>query len=194
MPRGASYGRSVYALAAVPPVVGIAVAAFAPKPHGHWTEHLSGATLKGTMLVLLLVLVTMLGWRTLSVVLLLAFAVMGAGIVLQVTGDVQVADSIWRTAGDPETGTGYERGHDNSAFGDLVVSVGGLAFVIAAGIARRVSLKVAIAGALLMIFPPPFFWPAVGVLVLLMYGLTSEAGFRRRPGAIMPDPPARAQA
>ena len=181
----------MYALAAVPPVVGIAVAAFAPKPHGHWTEHLSGATLKGTMLVLLLVLVTLLGWRTLPVALLLAFAVMGAGIVLQVTGDVQVADAIWRTSGDPETGAGYERGHDNSAFGDLIVVLGGLVFVLAAGIARRVPIKLVVAGALLMIFPPPFFWPAVGVLVLLMYGLTSEAGFRR-PGAVMPGRPASA--
>ncbi len=172
----------------------IAVTAFAPKPHGHWTEHLSGAILKGTMLVLLLVLVTMLGWRTLPVVLLLAFGVLGAGIVLQVTGDIQVADSIWRTAGDPETGAGYERGHDNSAFGDLIVTVGGLAFVLAAAIARRVPIKVAIAGALLMIIPPAFFWPGVGVLVLIMYGLTSEAGLRRRPSAVMPGPPASAHA
>ena len=194
MPRGGSYGRSVYALAALPPVVGIAVATFAPKPHGHWTEHLSGATLKGTMLVLLIVLVTLLGRRTLSAVMALAFAVVGAGIVLQVTGDVQVADSIWRTSGNPETGAGYERGHDNAELGDLIVLVGGLVFVIAAAIARRVPLKVAIAGALLMIFPPPFFWPAVGVLVLLMYGLTSEAGLRRRPGAALPGPPAPAQA
>lgn len=65
MPRGASYGRSVYALAAAPPVVGVAVAAFAPKPHGHWTEHLSGATRPavGVLVLLMYGLTSETGFR-----------------------------------------------------------------------------------------------------------------------------------
>lgn len=108
----------------------------APKPHGHWVEHLSSVGLKSAQLVLVLVLVTMLGWRTLSVLLLISFAVVAAGIAFQVIGDYQVADSIWRTRGDPGFGGSYTEGHDMSGLGDLLVIVGGLAFAITAGIAR----------------------------------------------------------
>ncbi|HUR84215.1 MAG TPA: hypothetical protein VMY78_02630 [Solirubrobacteraceae bacterium] len=45
---------------------------------------------------------------------------------------------------------------------------------------------------MLTIFPPPFFWPAVGVHALLFHGLTSERGFRRGPGALVPSPPSHA--
>ena len=61
-----------------------------------------------------------------------------------------------------------------------------------AGVTRRFPLKLAIAAGCLAVIPPPFFWPAVGVLVLVMHGLTTEAGFRRRPGAVQPGPAAPA--
>jgi hypothetical protein len=186
------YGRRIFWLAAIPLTVSMLIATLAPQPHGHWSEHLSGAGLKSVQLVLLLALLTMLGWRRLSVPLLLAFGVVASGIVFQVLGDAQVAESIWRTSGNPERGDGYESGHETSELGDLLAFAGGLAFAIAAGIARRVPLKLAIGAAVLTIFPPPFFWPAVGVLVLLFHGLTSEQGFQRGPGAVVPGPPSHA--
>jgi len=188
MPRG----TRIFWLAAIPVVVSILVATLAPKPHGHWSEHLSAVGLKSMQLVLLLTLLTMLGWRRFSVPMLLAFAVVASGIVFQVVGDAQVAESIWRTSGNPESGDGYESGHETSELGDLLVFAGGLAFALAAAIARRVPLKLAIAAAVLTFIPPPFFWPAVGVLVLLFYGLTSQTGFRRGPGAVVPGPPSHA--
>jgi hypothetical protein len=173
--RDARHGRSLYLLAAIPPIVAMITVLLAPDPHGHWSEHLSGAGLKGAQLALLLVLLTMLGWRTLSVALLLAFAVTATGMLAQVLGDVQVADSIWRTSGDPGSGDGYEEGHDTSGLGDLLVFLGGIAFAIVAGVTRRVPVKLAVLAAVLTIIPPPFFWPAVGVLVLVLYGLTSRS-------------------
>jgi hypothetical protein len=185
-------GRRIFWLAAIPLIVSILIATLAPQPHGHWSEHLSAAGLKSVQLILLLVLLTLLGWRRLSVPLLLAFGVVASGIACQVVGDAQVAESIWRTSGNPESGAGYESGHETSELGDLLAFAGGLAFAIAAGIARRVPLKLAIGAAVLTIFPPPFFWPAVGVLVLVFHGLTSDRGFRRRPGAVAPGPPSHA--
>jgi len=35
-----------------------------------------------------------------------------------------------------------------------------------------------------VIIPPPFVWPAAGVLVLMLYGLRSQAGFGRHPAPI----------
>jgi hypothetical protein len=186
--RGARYGKLVYALAAIPPIVAILTAQLAPDPHGHWSDHLSSAGLKSAQLVLLLVLVTMLGWRTLSALLLISFAVVESGIALQVIGDYQVADSIWRTSGNPGFGDGYTEGHDRSELGDLLVSVGGLAFAITAGIAQRVPGTLAVVAGVMVIIPPPWVWPAAGVLVLILYGLTSESRLlpRTRPGRTEP--------
>ena len=175
MVGGARYSKLVFLLAGIPPIVGILTAQLAPDPHGHWSEHLSGAGLKSAQLVLLLVLVTMLGWRKLSVLLLISFAVIECGIVFQVIGDYQVADSIWRTSGNPGFGEGYTEGHHKSGLGDLLVVGGGLAFAITAGIARLVPVQLAVVAAVMVIIPPPFLWPAVGALVLILYGLTSDS-------------------
>ena len=127
--------------------------------------------------MLLLVLVTSLGWRALSVLLLISFAVIGAGITFQVIGDYTVADSIWRTPGNPGFGDGYVEGHEMAGFGDLLVLVGGLAFAVIAGIGRRVPVKLGFLAVVMVIIPPPFLWPAAGVLLLLLYGFTSVTGF-----------------
>lgn len=171
----------------IPPVVYVATTALAPEPHGHWVEHLSTATLKATQLVLLLVLVTMLGWRTLRALLLIAFVAVAVGIVLQAIGDFRVANSIWRTAGDPGFGPGYQEGHDNTVLGDTLVLFGGLAWAVIVGVTRRVPVWLAFVAAVLVIIPPPYLWPAVGVLVVLLFGLTSRTGLDARtrplPGA-----------
>jgi hypothetical protein len=176
----------MYGVAAVPPFVWILTGWLAPDPHGHWSEHLALVGLKTTQLVLLFVLVMLLGWRALSMPLLMSFAVAGVGIVFQVLGDYQVADSIWRTIGDPGFGDGYNEGHDMAGSGDLLVLVGGLAFAIAAGIAGRVPVVLAIVAAAMVIIPPPFLWPAAGILVLsaLRPHVTGQrhAGDGRHPG------------
>lgn len=172
--RRARSTRWCWAVLAIPPLVALVTTMLAAEPHGHWTQHLSSGTLKSTQLFLLVGLMAVLGWRTLSPLLLITLAMISVGIVLQVLGDFQIADSIWRTTDDPGFGDGYAKGHDNSAFGDLIVTVGGLAFVIIAAVGHRVSIWLAVAAAVLMIIPPPFLWPAVGVMMLMLYWLTVE--------------------
>lgn len=166
-------------MALIPPIGAIVTVVLAPEPHGHWTEHLSSVAFKGAMLVLLLALVSMLGWRTLSVPLLVCLGVVGIGILFQVRGDYQVADSVWRTSGDPGFGSGYSQGHDLSGLGDLLVMVGGLGFAITAGTGRRVSAWLAVLATVMVVIPPPFLWPAAGILMLVLHGLRSESRLTR---------------
>jgi hypothetical protein len=111
---------------------------------------------------------------------LFSLGIIAVGIVYEVIGNHQVAESIWRTSGDPGFGDGYDQGHDRAATGDLLVVVGGATFAFIIGIARRVPLTIAGLGLVMVVIPPPFVWPAAGVLMLLLYGLTSEAGLNPR--------------
>jgi len=173
------YPRWLWTVFAFPPIIAILINLLAPEPHGHWTEHLTSVGFKSTQLVLLIVLLTMLGWQKLSIALWISVAVIVIGIVNQVIGDYQVADSIWRTTGDPGFGIGYEDGHSRSEFGDLLVIIGGFAFAIIAGMTRRVRVKFAVLAAVMVIIPPPYLWPAVGVLMLVVHSLTSPSELER---------------
>ena len=175
--------RWLYALAALPPLVGVATVLLDPQPHGHWVDHLSAAGIKATQLAVLLTVLALLGWRTLSAPLVAALLVVGAGIALQAFGDAQVAGAIWRTTGNPSDADGYKAGHDASDFGDLLVLLGSVGFVLTAGISRRVRPWLAVCAAMLTIVPPPFLWPAVGVLLLVLHAVTSGAGFARHRAA-----------
>jgi hypothetical protein len=175
--------RWLYALAALPPIVGIATTLLAPEPHGHWVDHLSAVGFKSAQLAVLLTALALLGWRTLSAPLVVALGVIGVAITLQVVGDAQVASAIWRTTGDPGFGDGYESGHDASGFGDLLVVLGGWGFTITAGISRRAPPWLVAGAMALAIVPPPFLWPAAGVLVLVLHAATSGAGFARHRAA-----------
>lgn len=173
------FSRWLWLVFAIPPIAAIVTNFAAPDPHGHWTEHLRLVGLKSVHLALLVVLVTLLSWRKLGVLLPIILAVIAIGIGYQVVGDYQVADSIWGTTNDPGFGEGYDNGHDTSAFGDLIVMVGGFAFAVVAGATRRVRTRFAVIAAVMVIVPPPFFWPATGVLMLVVLGLTSGSRLRR---------------
>ena len=172
---GRRYPRWLWALAAIPPIVAVLTAVLAPEPHGHWTEHLTGAGFASAQLVLLLVLVTMLGWRRLGVLLLISFAVVAVGLVLHVISGLEVAHSIWRTTGDPRTGIGYAAGHERAGSADQLVVIGGFAFAAIAGATRQVPAQMAVLAFVMALIPPPFIWPAAGVLVLVLYGLTTSS-------------------
>jgi len=105
--------------------------------------------------------------------------------VLQVIADDKVAASIWQTTGDPGSGVGYAEGHDMAAVNDLLVIVGGFAFAVVAGVTERVPPWLAFVAMAMVLIPPPFFWPAAGVLVLLLYGLTSASRFGGSPGEVI---------
>jgi hypothetical protein len=152
--------------------------ALAPGPDGHWSGHLSSATIAIGMIVVVVVGAT-LAWRHLGhlVVKLFAAAALATvmvGLVLESVGNLRVARSIWRTPyGDEEVGrvgssfSGFDSGHDLAATGDLVVVLGGLAFVLILGFSRRVRLAGALAGFVFTFIPPPFIIPACGVVFLL---------------------------
>lgn len=173
------FSRWLWLVFVIPPIAAIVTSLLAPDPHGHWTEHLRLVGLKSVHLVLLAVLVAMLGWRKLGAPLLISLAVVAIGIVYQVIGDYQVADSIWRMSGDPGYGNGYVGGHETSAFGDLIAMIGGFAFAVITAATRRVRVKFAVLAAVMVIIPPPYFWPAAGVLMLGVLGLTSGTRLRR---------------
>ena len=163
-----------WTLATLPPIVAALTANLAPKPHGHWSEHLTTVGLETAQLILLLVLVSMLGWRTLRMLLLIAFAVVIIGIVMQALGNYQVAASIWRTTGNPGIGDGYAAGHNREQLGTILVIVGGLSFALFAGVGRRAPAWLAVTAAVMVVIPPPFLWPAAGVLMLALFDLTSR--------------------
>lgn len=167
-------------LTGIPPIVAVLAVQLAPEPHGHWTEHLSSVGLKATQLVVLLLLVALLGWRTLRLMPLISFSVLACGILIQVLGDYQVAQSIWGTTGDPGFGVGYEKGHQLTGLGDLFVVGGGITYAILAGVTRRVPAWTAMVAAALAIIPPPFLWPAAGVLMLLLFDERRTPSLPRR--------------
>ncbi len=173
----AKHRRWALALVALPPAIGIATALLAPEPHGHWVEHLSSVGFKSTQLAALAVAAVLLrrSWNTL---LLLVLAIVAVGIVLQVAGDWSVARSIWRTTGDPGGGAGYEWGHETSGLGDLIVVIAGLAFPVVLAVTRRARVWVAVVVAVLAIVPPPFLWPAAGLLVVMVYGYVGGGELR----------------
>jgi hypothetical protein len=182
-----------WALVALPPLMAVVSNVVAPKPHGHWLEHLGSANLKATQLVLLIVVAAVLGWRKIGGLLLLCLLGASVGIVLQSLGDYQVAKSIWRTPGNPGFGDGYEAGHSLSGTGDLIVAIFGLAFAVVAGVTRRVSVPLAIGAGGLAIIPPPFFWPALGILVMMLVWLQQRndrlpATITKPPGGQHPSP------
>jgi hypothetical protein len=165
--------------------------ALAPKPRGHWTGHLTNATIDAAMLAVV-VAGAALAWRRLGqrlalLLAALALAVVTVGLVIEVVGNLRVAHSIWRTPyGDQEVDrigamlNGYNSGHDLQSKGDLVVLVGGVAFAVVLGASKRVGEYVMVAGILLSIIPPPFIIPACGVVFLLAWLL--------RPSSKRPKP------
>jgi hypothetical protein len=161
-------------------VVVSVVGAVAPQPHGHWTGHLTNATIDAGMLVVVLVGAALAwprlgqGWMRLLIAVALAIVVIG--LIVEIVGNMRVSHVIWQTPyGDDSVGAyasglpGFESGHTLQGNGDILVLVGGIAFAILLGVSRRVGEGAAIAGVVLSFIPPPFIIPAFGVAVLLAW-------------------------
>ncbi|MDQ3292837.1 MAG: hypothetical protein M3527_00070 [Actinomycetota bacterium] len=132
----------------------------------------------------------MLGMRRLPRSLVVGLLITCAGIALQALGDVRIVDAMWRTTGDPASAAS-SAGHDLAGLGDLVVLVGGFVFALVAGLTRRVRPAFAVLAAVMVIIPPPFLWPAAGVLLVLLHLFITGRELPTSGPALQPGPPAR---
>ena len=156
------------------------VGAIAPQPHGHWTGHLTNATIDAGMLVVVVVGAALawprLGQGLMRVLAAGALAIAVIGLIVEIVGNLRVSHVIWQTPyGDNSVDAyasglpGYDSGHALQEKGDLLVLVGGIAFAIVLAGSRRVGPGALIAGVVLSIIPPPFIIPAFGVAFLLAW-------------------------
>jgi hypothetical protein len=155
--------RWIYALGVVPVLAAVATATLAPDPSGHWSDHLSGAAIDGTVAAVLVVTLVVarrrIGWTiVLAVPVVVGLAVAG-------WGDVTVARSIWRVPGtetrswaatDPAA---YDRGHELDESGGLIMLIGGVMLVGALALTRRIGARVVPVAIALALIPP---WIAGG--------------------------------
>ena len=156
------------------------VGAIAPQPHGHWTGHLTNATIDAGMLAVVLV-GAVLAWPRLSQRLIRLFvaatlAIVIFGLIIELVGNLRVSHVIWQTPyGDDSVDAyasglpGYNSGHALQEKGDLLVLVGGITFAVVLAGSRIVGPGTLIAGVVLSVIPPPFIIPAFGVMVLLAW-------------------------
>ena len=175
------WSKWLIATVALPIAAAILVAVLAPEPSGHWVEHLSGVALRVAVLALVVALAALLG-RRIPAVLGLCILAAVIGIAMQATGDWRAADALWRTTGEP-SGAASEAAHELASQGDLLVVLAGAAFAIGAGVLRRTSPLIAVGALVLVVVPPPFLWPAAGVLFVLLHALTTGRSLRPAAGA-----------
>jgi hypothetical protein len=158
----------------VGPVAAIGVDPFWPEPSGHWSGHLASAVMSAGVVVALAI-GTALVFRGLPWHALASIAIVFVGLTLEGVGNVRVANSMWATSyNDEEAGSigpsfpGYEWGHAVAERGDVLVMLGGLALALSLGLSHRVSKAAACTCGLLALFPP-WIYPALGSLVLLIW-------------------------
>jgi hypothetical protein len=157
-------------------------AALLPAPRGHWSGHVLSAAAAAGQLVGL-VGAAWLARRAVGAVGWIAILVIVIGLALEIGGNLQAAEPIWRTSYDDNlaalvgsTYPGFVRGHDVAEAGDLLVIAGGLALAGWLGIRRRVPAWVAVVCGVLAAFPP-WVMPAVSAIVLLVWlAVRSPAG------------------
>jgi hypothetical protein len=174
------------------------VGSLAPQPYGHWTGHLTNATIDMAMLAIVQVGAVLawrrLGQRLVKMLAAAALAIVIIGLIIEVIGNMRVAHTIWQTPyGDDSAGAyasglnGYDSGHTLEGDGDQIVLVGGVAFAAVLGFSRRVGPGAALAGGVLSFIPPPFIIPAFGVMFLLAWLLRpTSQGKKSRPQSTIP--------
>lgn len=150
--------RWPYLLGLIPVAVVAATTIAAPSPAGHWAEHLSSAALDWAGMVVLLTSAWLarrhLGWP------ILFAPVVAGGLLVAGWGDLTVARSIWRIAGENTPSylasdpAAYLRGHELDELGGMIMLAAGFLFVVAVGLTRRVKGSAALLAGVLALAPP----------------------------------------
>ena len=159
-------------------------AALLPTPRGHWSGHVLSASAAAGQLAGL-VAAAWLARRALGALEWSTLVVIGIGLALEIGGNLQAAEPIWRTGFNDDVAAvvgssypGFVQGHDLAEAGDLVVMLGGLALALVLGVRRRVPAWLAVVCAVLVVFPP-WVMPAVSSVVLLVWlARSSQAPIR----------------
>ncbi|MEA2703043.1 MAG: hypothetical protein QOD63_988 [Actinomycetota bacterium] len=133
-----------------------------PEPRGHWSGHAMTAFVQLSVGVALLATCGLA--RRLGIVLLLAGVVV-IGLAIAASGNWRVAESLWKTSyGDEAVGesvaldpSAFTSGHDIAETGEMIAWISGIAFVVLAGLLKKVPARTAFIGGLLAILPPWMF-------------------------------------
>jgi hypothetical protein len=144
----------------------------APEPRGHWSGHLSIAFAE---VVAALALIAAAGTASCTGWVRLILPLVIVGLLLGARGDLQVAESIWKTdLGDERVSpsiaidpAGFVTGHDRAESGQLIAWVGSIAYVGVVGLRRKVRPRTAVIG-LLFAIAPPWILGGVGALFVTL--------------------------
>lgn len=155
--------RWPYLLGLIPVMAQVAVFVVAPRPHGHWSDHLGGVAIDWSGAPVLVIGAWLarrrLGWTVVIV------PVIVVGLLVAGTGDRRVANSIWEVPGyetqsfQADDPADYDSGHELDEQGGRLMLIAGLLFVLAVGVTGRVSRRAAVVATLFAIIPP---WIAGG--------------------------------
>ena len=151
-----------------------------PEPRGHWSGHAMTALAQVSVGVALLATCGLA--RRCGAVLLVAGVVV-IGLAIAASGNWRVAESLWKTSyGDQAVGesvaldpSAFTSGHDTAETGEMIAWISGIAFVVLAGVLKKVPARTAFIGGLLAILPP---WMFGGIGALFV--VARAAVFQRR--------------
>jgi hypothetical protein len=151
-----------------------------PEPRGHWSGHAMTAFVQLSVGVALLVAGGLV--RRFGAALLLAGVVV-IGLAIAASGNWRVAESLWKTSyGDEVVGesvaldpSAFTSGHDTASTGEMTAWAAGIAFVLLAGVLKKVPARTALIGGFLAILPP---WMFGGIGALFV--VARAAVFQRR--------------
>lgn len=172
--------RWPYLIIVVALVTGDTATQLLPEPGGHWSGHAMTAFVQLSVGVALL---ATCGVACRCGVVLLLAGVVVIGLAIGASGNWRVAESLWKTSYGDETvsesvaldPSAFTSGHDTAATGENVAWISGIAFVVLAGLSKKVPARTAFTGGLLVILPP---WMFGGVGVLFV--VARAAVFRHR--------------
>ena len=157
-----------------------------PEPRGHWSGHAMTAFAQLSVGVALVATSGLA--RRCGLVLLLAGVVV-IGLAIAGSGNWRVAESLWKTSYGDEAvresvaldPAAFTSGHDTAGTGEMLAWISGVAFVVLAGLLKKVPARTASIGGLLAILPPWMFGGIGALFVVARAAVLHRRGERPPP-------------